>query len=350
MRGSSDLKSKKTIIMKTKSFFSLAIGMLAMSMSVSAYTKDPSLCTVETGSWDASARTFKITGVPSTGIKAPWAAYVQDAMWASYTDITGTYTPGATTYTSARLTTDFGDPTAGGLSGQAFYSVAMFGAANNLPKPHNEDCSFIYKAQNDNCPQKLYCDKFNATTVGSIITLTGLKNCVADNIYMYADSKMFTNWASLPVTMDPSSNGDKGTVDATTVSFYVDGGTGGPIYPFAPAGAVYMNADDKGGPNGKGPNYCTKSFPVTSIENPLSTTVNAFPNPASVGQTVTVGGAFESSSTVEIYDLRGALLSNIKPDVTTTGLTFTLPSYASDVYVIKVTSASNVFSAKLSVK
>jgi Secretion system C-terminal sorting domain len=341
--------------MKAKHLILLSFAFCVFN-TASAYTKDPTLCTVETVSWDDKSRTFKITNMPASGIKAPWCAYVQDAMWVSYTDITGTYIPGATIYTSAPLATEYGDPSIRGLSGQAFFSMAMFGINNNLPKPHNDDCSFIYTSCCEPypypyCTSSIYCDKFNATVNGSIITLTGLKNCVADNTFMYADDKMFSHWAILPLVMDQNSNGDKATVDATTVTYYVDGGTGAPIYPFAATGAVYMSSDDKGA-GVHGSNYCQKTFAVSDIETPTAPTVSILPNPATPSETITIKGEYASDAKVSIISVSGAMVGSVIPTVGGDAMTVSLSglNLQSGIYFVRIESGVKVYSGKLCVK
>jgi chitodextrinase len=251
--------------MKKKSLFSTAICLMALSLStnVGAYTKDPTLCANEKGSWNPTSRTFEISGVPATGIKAPWCAYVQDDMWTNYSDITGVYTPGQTNYTTAVLDASNGNPKNGGLTGKGFFAMAILASNNTLAKPNNQDCYFNYRAQNDGVAP-IYCDNFNATVKGSIITLSGLRNGVENNTFYYATTADFSEWANLPLTYPDPTNQDVAILDARDINF---SSTQTPIYPFASTGTIYMNSDDKGGgPIGRGPNYCSKTFNVgTSI-------------------------------------------------------------------------------------
>lgn len=336
--------------MKKKTLLCMATVLMALTSVSAQYQKNPALCLGETCNWNETTRKFTVNNLP-TGIKQPWCAYVQDAMWAEYSDITVyNYVAGATTLVTMALPADAGDPKMGGKTGDGFLGVAMFGAANNLAKPKNEDCVYQYKAQIDDTKPKLYCTNFNATNNGSTITLTGLNNNVPDNIFLFADDANFTNWAILTLTKDPN-NPDRATCDASTVNYYQTCPLGdSPIYPFPAKGKVYMSSDDKGGgPSGRGPNYCMKSFPViaSSLISLRANTVSVYPNPVSQNQEVEIKGSFASNSNVSIYSLDGSEIKTFIKDANSNGIKFNVGVLKSGIYLLKVLSNDKEFSSKL---
>jgi len=357
MWGSSNLKSKKQFIMKTKSFFksALVVLLLGASMSSSAYVKDPTLCNGVSASWDATARKFTVKGLHGS-IQEPWIAYLTDASWCTtcYVDICpyGTYTPGAATFLSSRLGTAYGDPLVNGANGSSAAFIAIKSTANDLPKgAKSEDCNVTCDGSclKDACKgiTPLYCDKFAATFSGSTINVTGIFNCSNDNMYMIATSD-FSKWQTVPVKVDPT-NPDKGSADVSAIKFYQ---TEELVYPYAEGVSFFMNSDDKGGgPSGRGPNYCSKSFAGTVGVSEVAVEVSAiYPNPATVGQTVTVKGTYESDSKVTIYDATGKLVATVVPAITSEGLAFEVPAQVSAINFVQITSSNGNYSAKLSVK
>jgi hypothetical protein len=360
MWGSSNLKSKKQFIMKTKSFFSLAILMLAMSMSVTAqtYTKDPTLCVGMGATWDATARTFKVNNLKA-GIQAPWVAYVTDPTWASataYVDLTDyNFTPGATTTTSNRLDTKYGDVCKGGANGVSSLDVAIKSVNNSIPKntQHAEDC-FVMFTGSDLCGTckgvtPLYCDKFDLKFNGSVLTLSGINNCVTYNNYLFQNAD-YSDWASIPITIPDVSNPDVAVADVKDVIWY-NGKT--KVYPFQDGTTAYMNSNDKGGgPSGQiKPGYCSKSFPApTSVNEVAIVSVVAYPNPAVASETVTVTGSFDADSKVSILGVNGQLVSTVNPSISYSGLSFAAPAIGAGIYVIKIESASAVSTAMLLIK
>jgi hypothetical protein len=341
--------------MKTKSFFksALVVLLLGASMSASAYVKDPTLCNGVSASWDATARKFTVKGLHGS-IQEPWIAYLTDASWCStcYVDICpyGTYTPGAATFLSSRLGTAYGDPLVNGANGSSAPFIAIKSTANDLPKgAKSEDCNVTCDGTclANKCAgvTPLYCDKFAATFSGSTINVSGIFNCSNDNMYMIATSD-FSKWQTVPVKVDPT-NPDKGSADVSAIQFY---NTKENVYPFAQGVMFFMNSDDKGGgPSGRGPNYCSKSFDPSPVSE-VSVQVSAiYPNPATVGQTVTVKGSYESDSQVTIYDATGKLAATVVPAITSEGLSFEIPAQVSDINFVKITSSNASYSAKLSV-
>jgi hypothetical protein len=344
------LSPQKCNKMKKKTLLSLVAVMLTLSSVMAQYQKNPALCLGETCNWNETTRKFTVNNLP-TGIKQPWCAYVQDAMWAEYSDITVyNYVAGATTLVTMALPADAGDPKMGGRTGDGFFAMAMFGAANNLPKPKNEDCTYQYKAQIDDTKPKLYCSKFNATNNESIITLTGLDNNVPDNIFLFADDANFTNWAILTLTKDPS-NPDRATCDASNITYYKTCPLGdSPIYPFPAKGKVYMSSDDKGGGvSGRGPNYCMKSFPViaSSLISVKANNVSVFPNPVSQNQEVEIKGSFASNANLMVYSLDGSEIKTVNNVVNSNGMKFNVGSLKPGMYLLKVQSNEKEFSSKL---
>ncbi len=263
--------------MKKNSLFSIAICLIALTMSLklqAQYVRDTTLCSDMTASWDPIGRTFTISGL-KPNIQEPYCAWVTDPMWA-----TGTYddgittwsgiTPGATTYKTYRLNTKWGNPLIGGTNGSSKLFVAIKSVNSNLTGGKSQDCSKEFNADyfDMNKPTTpIYCVNFNATVKGSIITLSGLKNGVEFNQFYYA-SPDFSEWAVLPLTYPDPTNRDVAICDAASVNFY---GTNKSIYPFNPDYSIYMSSDDKGGgPSGRGPNYCSKSF---SVKTPIIDTL-----------------------------------------------------------------------------
>ena len=117
--------------MKTKTFFKSAMLVLLLTASMSAravYVKDPTLCNGMTASWDATARTFTLSNL-KPGIIEPYCAWVTDPSFCSncYVDITpyGTYIPGATSFKTIRLATNYGDPLNGGTNGSSFLFIVI---------------------------------------------------------------------------------------------------------------------------------------------------------------------------------------------------------------------------------
>jgi chitodextrinase len=261
--------------MKRNSLFTIAIYLIALTMSLNLqaqYVRDTTLCNEMTASWDPIGRTFTISGL-KPGIQEPYCAWVTDPMWAvgTYDDYITTWngiTPGATTYKTGRLMTKWGNPLIGGTNGTSKLFIAIKSVNNTIPKgtPYSQDCSKEFGPDyfDVNKPTTpIYCDNFNATVKGSIITLTGLRNGVDNDVFIYADSPSKENWAALPLTYPDPSNRDVATCDARNVNLF---STNTPIYPFAETGTIYMSSDDKGGgAPGQGPNYCSKSFSIKTL-------------------------------------------------------------------------------------
>jgi hypothetical protein len=361
MWGSSNLKSKKQFIMKTKTFFksALVVLLLGASMSATAYTRQPEICNGVTAKYDATARTFTLSNLPSALKEEPFCAWVTDPMWAegtydwSITTYSGTFTPGAKTYTTGRLKTTWGDPVKGGTNGSSYFSIALKHTNNDLPKgtPKAEDCSKAFKPQDfiGLCEGKspAYCDNYNASFEGSIIYASGINNCSNDNMFMLADAG-FTKWQTVGLSIY-KDNFDYGTADVKDLVFY---GTQEKVYPWGDGVMFFMNSDDKGGGKaGRGPNYCSSSFDpkATSVSAVVAQVSAIYPNPATVGQLVTVKGAFESDSKVYIYDATAKLIATVVPTITSEGLAFEVPAQASAINFVKITSANASYSAKLSV-
>ena len=266
--------------MKTKSLFSIAICMIALTMSLNLqaeYVRNPALCNDMQASWDANTRKFTVTGL-AKNIQLPFCAYIIDQNWTQYVDLTDyNYTPGSTTQTTTRLDTKYGDPLYGGANGTSELFVTIKSVDNKLSKttPHSEDCEKEYGADyfdKDKPTLPIYCANFNATVKGSIITLTGLSNGVDNDIFIYAASPDFSEWAVLPLTYPDPSNRDVAICDGRNINLY---STQTPIYPFAETGIIYMSSDDNGGgPSGRGPNYCSQSFSVkTPVIDTLAPTI-----------------------------------------------------------------------------
>ena len=325
--------------------------------NVSAYTKDPALCNGMKASWDATSRKFTITMLKSE-IQEPWVCWLTDVSWCStcYVDLTpyGTFIPGGNTFTSSKLDPQFGDPTKGGTNGASSLSVAIKGVGNNIPKgtPKAEDCSQSFSFVKPGCTTKTYCTNFDAKANGSIITLKGLDNCVPDNQYMVANSD-FSLWASLSPTYPDLTNRDMAQADVKSLKYYNSSVL---VYPFKSGIKVYMSSDDKGGgPTGRGPNYCSKSFDLPAplaIEDVSVKILSIYPNPAIATETVTVKGEFSSDSKVSINSLNGTLIGTVVPTVEQDNLSLSLSSLnlQAGIYILRIESGETTYVAKLSIK
>jgi len=350
--------------MKTKSFFSSAIIMLAMSMSVSAqYVRDPTLCNGMDASWDATARTFTAKNLKA-GIQAPWIAWVVDPTWASgdaaYVDITDySFTPGSTTATSLRLEIKHGDPTKGGTNGVSALDVAIKSVNNNFPKGTKkaEDCFALFDGTHFSGVCKgvapLYCDKFDLKFDNNTLTLSGLNNCVTYNNYLFQNAD-YTDWAMIPLSFPDPNNKDVAVCDVKDVKW---NGSKTNVYPFQEGTSAYMNSNDKGGgPAGQiKPGYCSKKFdcPVggeVSVNEVAVKSVVAYPNPAVASEIVTVSGSFDADTKVSILGVNGQLVSRVIPSKSDSGISFAAPAIGAGIYVVKIESASAVSTAMLLIK
>jgi Secretion system C-terminal sorting domain len=341
--------------MKTKLLFLLLfMGIMISISNVNAYTKDPTLCEGMKASWDATARKFTLTMLKQ-GIKEPWACWLTDVSWCNtcYVDITpyGTFVPGGNTYTSSKLDAQYGDPTKGGTNGASSLSVAITSVNNTLPKPKPEDCSQAFSFVTA-CSTPVYCTNFDAKANGSIITLKGINNCVADNQYMVANAD-FSLWASLSPTYPDLTNRDMAQADVKSLKYYNSSES---VYPFKSGIKVYMSSDDKGGGTpGRGPKYCNKSFdlPVTvGIEEVGVKTLSIYPNPALTSETVTVKGEFSSDSRVSINSLNGTLIGAVISTVGQDHLSLSLSSLnlQAGIYILRIESGDVNYIAKLSIR
>ncbi len=337
----------------------LAILLLGASTSLMAYDKKPEICNGVKITWDAMTRKFTIKNLPTKGIQEPWICYLTDASWCKtcYVDITpyGTYTPGAATatYLSSRLGTSYGDPLKNGANGSSAAFMALKTTENDLPKgAKSEDCNQTCDGNclADKCKGVVptYCDNYNATFEGSKISVSGIFNCVPDNIYAVAPLD-WSKWALVPIKVDPTDP-NKGTADVSELTYNASSEK---VYPYGEGVVFHMNADDKGGgAPGRGPNFCPKQFSPTSsgIATPIITSLSIYPNPASAGQLITVKGTFDAQSQVLVYNATGALISTILPSITSEGLQFAVPEHATAINFVKVVSGNETYSGKLSVK
>ena len=342
--------------MKTRLLFLLFfMGIMISTSSVSAYTKDPTLCNGMKASWDATSRKFTISML-NPGIKEPWVCWLTDVSWCStcFVDITpyGTFIPGGNTFTSSKLDAQYGDPTKGGINGASSLSVAITGVNNTLPKPKAEDCNQAFSFVKPGCTTSTYCTNFDAKANGSVITLKGLDNCVPDNQYMVANAD-FSLWASLSPTYPDLSNRDMAQADVKSLKFNASSVL---VYPFKSGLKVYMSSDDKGGgPTGRGPNYCSKSFdlPVTvGIEELVVKSLNVYPNPALSSETVTVKGEYSSDAKVSISSLNGTLIGTVVPTVGQDDLSLSLSTLnlQAGIYILRIESGEVSYVAKLSIR
>jgi hypothetical protein len=166
--------------MKTKTFFKSALVVLLLGASVSAraeYVKDPTLCNGMTATWDATTRTFTIHNL-KPNIQEPYCEWHTDTTWTAGTfDILTSWdgiTPGATTYTTGRLKTSWGDPIPeDDVMGNYYLFVAIKSVNNNIPKgtPKAADCgkTFRYLLARSYCDIiPSYCENYNS--VSDIIT------------------------------------------------------------------------------------------------------------------------------------------------------------------------------------
>ncbi len=349
--------------MKTKSIFKLALVVLLLgaSMSATAYTRQPEICNGVTAKYDATARTFTVSNLPTALKEEPFCAWVTDPMWAagtydwSITTYNGTFTPGATKYTTGPLNTSWGDPLKGGTNGSSYFSIALKHKDNDFPSgtPKAEDCSKAFKPM-DCCGPSMrptYCENYNASFEGSIINVSGILNYSNDNMFIIATSDL-SKWQTVSFKVDPTDP-NKGSADVSELQFY---NTTENVYPYGKDVALYMSSDDKGGGiSGQGPNYCSKTFtpPIQNSTSDIIThSITISPNPATPSETITIKGEYASDAKVSITSVGGAMVGSVTPSVGADAMTVSLSelNLQAGIYFIRIDSGEKVYSAKLCVK
>jgi hypothetical protein len=399
--------------MKTKTIFKSALVVLLLGASVSTmaeYVKDPTLCNGVGTTWDATTRKFTVIGLHGN-IQEPWIAYLTDASWCStcYVDICpyGTYIPGSSTFTSSTLGTSYGDPLKNGANGSSALFIALKAINNDLPKgAKSEDCNVTSQ---DNvccgpCMRPTYCENYNATFSGSIINVRAINNDLPKGAksedcnvtlekscngctpnpntqpiegiwYKILTSGGFTGktdtvhsdvayrldripqtdsitWGgskySISSTLNDSNyviKGQQGRFNLELMSYYADMQNGKMVV--TKGDFLYKRMDT---PDGEEVLYSRNKNALSLGNQSVDIApVSVFPNPAAVGQAVNVKGSFDADSRVAIYDATASLIATVVPTITSDGLTFEVPAQATAINFIKIISAKDTFSAKLSV-
>jgi hypothetical protein len=350
--------------MKTTSLLKstlVVILFLGACVNISAeYVKDPTLCDYLCVDWDSSTRKFTVRRLHGN-IQEPYCEWHTDTTWTAGTfDILTSWdgiTPGATTYTTARLDTKWGDPWKGGNNGASNLFVAIK-HVNNLDKGvKSDDCyreyhSLYFESYCGQCDlYPHYCDNYVATFSGSNIYVSGINNCSNDNMFMIATSD-HSKWQTVSIKVDPTDP-DKGSADVSAIQFY---NTNENVYPYAKGVMFYMSSDDKGvGISGQGPNYCSKSFtpPITnSISDIIANNITISPNPATPSETITIQGEYALDAKVSIISVSGAMVGSVIPSVGADAMAVSISglNLQAGIYFIRIESGEKVFSGKLCVK
>jgi hypothetical protein len=368
MKTTSSLKSTFVVILL--GITSMAWGREAdilcqgmVSMNSTEYVKDPTLCNGVGATWDATTRKFTVKGLHGN-INEPWIAYyLTDRLSCSscYVDICpyGTYIPGASTFSSFKLDTAYGDPFKGGTNGSSNLYVAIKSVYNDSPKcgGPNEDCGRTFSSNDlrfgNLCEGKTptYCENYNATFSGSIINVSGINNCSPGNMFMLANPD-FSKWLGVSIKVD-STDIDKGSIDVSKLQFYQ---TTENVYPYPVDVMFIMLSNSYYGPKGGvNVNECSKLFSPynpNSISNINTNSITISPNPATSDETITIKGEYASDAKVSIASVSGQTVGSVIPSVGTDAMTVSLSelNLQAGIYFIRIESGEKVFSGKLCVK
>ncbi len=364
--------------MKTKSFFASAFALL-MFANVSAKDINPSFCNSipeQTNGWNETKSVATLIGIPTTTAKT-WTAYALDGSWASWADVTSTWTPGSTTIVTGRVVPSgsYWKATpaeypggAASVTKNGFVAFCLWAPGNSAK---DQDCTSSIQPSNYDCsvtPCKIkvasYCDNFRAciSSDGKKIELSGLRNYSPGNWFAYSDD----GWAGYSDITALVGSADKVCVDMAKAVYAAGPQKGAPVnLPLT--GSLSMIAD------ANGPNKCTadnnglnnkngidlNNAPVcTSCTGPISvnevaaTSVKISPNPASATEIVTISGVYAQNSTVSVISISGQYVGSLVPTVSADAITISLASVnvSTGIYFVQIKSEGKTFVGKLSVK
>jgi hypothetical protein len=379
MWGSSNLKSKKQFIMKTKSLIASAFALFVVA-SVSAKDLNPPYCASipdQTNGWNETKSVATLTGIPANVAKI-WCAYALDGSWASWADVAATWTPGSTSIVTARVvpsgsywkaSTSEYPAGAASYTKPGFVAFCLWSPTNTDAK--NQDCTAQIAPSNYDCSgstcilkKASYCDNFRACVSkdGRALQLSGLKNFSPGNWFAYTDD----GWASYSdITALVGGTLDQVCVDMSKAT-YASGPKSGASVDLPLSGSLSMiadasgpgkcTADNKGGNNKNGidvPNApVCESCTSNSVDKVAVSTITISPNPASATETIKIGGVYDQKATVSVLSISGQFVGSLVPTVSADAITVSLAgaNVSTGIYFVQIQSEGKTFVGKLSVK
>ena len=365
--------------MKSKLKLSIIIGLLSgFSTTILAEIPPISYCEqipAQRHAWNETEAKATLTGIPKDCQKI-WVAYAIDGSWASWYEVSFSYTPGdisATTSTIIPSGPYWKAKAPEWPGGAASYKKPGFVAfclwSKYSTDPKNQDCTFTITPSNYDCTSgtcvittPTYCDNFRACLFEDkkTIKMSGLNNYTSGNWFAYTDDG-YASYADITPTLQPGQ--DEISLDLSTYK-YADGGvkagasvetplTGKLVMMADTNGPGKCTADNAGGNNPNGIDITTAPVcKVDAVNVVVATSVAISPNPASSSETITIKGEYALDAKVSIISVSGAMVGSVIPSVGADAMAVSLSglNLQAGIYFVKIDSGVKVYVGKLCVK
>ena len=364
--------------MKSKLKLTIIIGLLSgFSTTILAEIPPISYCEqipAQPHAWNETEAKATLTGIPKDCQKI-WVAYAIDGSWASWYEVSFSYTPGNISATTSTIIPSgpYWEAKAPEWPGGAasykkpgFVAFCLWSKYNTDPK--NQDCTFIITPSNYDCASgtcvittPTYCDNFRACLFEDkkTIKMSGLNNYTSGNWFAYTDDD-YASYADFTTSL--ALKQDTVTIDFSQITYtsgtkkglHIETPLTGELSMMADSnGPGKCTADNAGGNNRNGIDITTAPVcKADAINVVVATSVAISPNPATPSETITIKGQYASDAKVSIISASGAMVGSVTPSVGAEGMAVSLSglNLQAGIYFVRIESGEKVFSGKLCVK
>lgn len=335
--------------MKTTNPLPISVCLLFLTTLLQAattYTKDPTICTNIKGVYCDNTKVATFSKLPVT-LEKTWCAYAHDETWTKFDDISSSWVPGQTIYTSTPI------PGTNLLKGSGIVALSVWNTGNTITGSKSEDCAATLKPSNFDANCNPVTDKMCATYDAkvlskNIITYTGLNN-YSIGVWCGFTDDAWSSYADLtPILI---GGVDVYNLDAANYS-YASGGAKSGLINLPLNGTVDMLA------HAKMPDQCKKSFTLkgtgnsrTDVSTPAANLATAYPNPAISTETITITGDFSTNATLTILDMNSSIVAtSVVTNSQTIQLNLSEFSLKTGIYIVKIQGENQTNVAKLIIK